>query len=100
MTASRGGSVRVWQAATNGAVAQVTPLNARKVLEAMLAADGRLVIVSADGVRLYSCEPCLPPARLKALANERLASKGRLDLIWPPATTGQPTSRKRPVSTS
>jgi WD40 repeat protein len=77
VTASQGGSVRVWQAATNGTVATVTPLRANEVLEAMLAADGRLVIVSADGVRLYSCEPCLRPAQLLALARKRLASRRR-----------------------
>jgi hypothetical protein len=42
----------------------------------MLAADGRLIIVSADGVRLYSCEPCVRPAQLVALAAKRLSPKG------------------------
>src|ERR1043166_2644530 len=77
VTASKGGSVRIWQAATNGTVATVTPLNAKKVLQAMLAADGRLVIVSADGVRLYSCDSCLRPAQLLEQAKRRLASRRR-----------------------
>jgi hypothetical protein len=42
----------------------------------MLAAGGRLVTVGEDAVRLYSCEPCLEPARLRALAKERLAGDG------------------------
>jgi WD40 repeat protein len=72
VTAGDDGTVRVWQAATNGAVAVVRP-SPQSAWEAMLAADGRLVVSSEDGVRLYACEPCLGPARLRALAKERLA---------------------------
>jgi WD40 repeat protein len=66
--------IRVWQAATNGPVAVFTP-SAHPVLRAMLGADGRLVTVSEDGVRLYACEPCLRPDRLRELAKERLAAR-------------------------
>jgi WD40 repeat protein len=74
VTAGADGWVRVWQAATDGALAELTPSRA-SVVDAMLAADGRLVIVGGDAVRLYSCEPCLDPARLRALAKERLAAR-------------------------
>jgi WD40 repeat protein len=73
VSASADGSTRVWQPATGGTVAVLTPSRAALV-DAMLAADGRLVTVGEDGVRLYSCEPCLEPAPLRALAEERLAS--------------------------
>jgi len=72
VTASEDGSVRVWQAATNGTVVVVTPSRAA-VVAAMPAVDGRLVTVGDDGVRLYACDPCLAPARLQALAKDRLA---------------------------
>lgn len=74
VTAADGGSVRVWQAATNGTVASVTPLRANPVRKAMLAAGGRLVIVTEDGVLLYSCDSCLRPAQLLAQARRRLAT--------------------------
>jgi WD40 repeat protein len=73
VTAGEDGTARVWQAATNGTVAVVTPSRSPAV-DAMLAADGRLVTVGDDGVRLYACEPCLQPARLRALAKDRLTS--------------------------
>jgi WD40 repeat protein len=73
VTAGNDATARVWHAATNGTVAVVTP-SWGAVVQAMLAADGRLITVSDDGVRLYACEPCLRPARLQALAKERLAS--------------------------
>jgi WD40 repeat protein len=77
VTAGADGWVRVWQAETNGTVAELTP-SGEPALEAMLAPNGRLIIVSEDAVRLYSCEPCLDPARLRALAKERLAAtRGR-----------------------
>jgi WD40 repeat protein len=75
VTAGQDGWVRVWQAATNGTVAELTA-SREPALQAMLAADGRLIVVSEDAVRLFSCEPCLEPARLRALAKERLASEG------------------------
>jgi WD40 repeat protein len=74
VTAGQDGTARVWQAATNGTVAVLTP-SASPVVDAMLAADGRLVTASSDRVRLYACEPCLQPARLRALAKERLESR-------------------------
>ena len=67
-------TVRLWQAETNGPIAVFTP-SVSPVLRAMLAADGRLVTVSEDGVRLYACEPCLTPDQLRALAKERLAAR-------------------------
>jgi WD40 repeat protein len=80
VTSSDDGTVRVWQTATDGAVAALAasgfshrePTSLR---EAMLASDGRLVTVSDGGVRLYACEPCLGAQRLKALAKERLATR-------------------------
>jgi WD40 repeat protein len=73
VSASRDGSTRLWQPATNGTVAVLTS-GGVGLVDAMLAADGRLLTVGEDGVRLYSCEPCLEPAPLRALAEERLAS--------------------------
>jgi WD40 repeat protein len=67
-------TVRIWQAATNGLIAVLTPSQSA-VLRAMLAPDGRLVTVSDDGVRVFVCEPCLPPDRLRALAKQRLAQR-------------------------
>jgi WD40 repeat protein len=75
VTAGLDGTTRVWQAATEGSVAVVTASRA-PVDDALLAAGGRLVTVSDDGVRLYTCEPCLPPVQLLALAKQRLASGG------------------------
>jgi WD40 repeat protein len=76
VTAGSDGTVRIWQAATEGSVAVVAPSGDSFVGDALVAADGRLVTVSDDGVRLYACEPCLPPASLLALAERRLASSG------------------------
>jgi WD40 repeat protein len=76
VTAGSDGTVRIWQAATEGSVAVVAPSGDSFVGDALVAADGRLVTVSDDGVRLYACEPCLPPASLLALAERRLASTG------------------------
>jgi WD40 repeat protein len=74
VTAGRDGTTRVWEAATDGTVA-VIRVSASPVVDAVLAADGRLVTVSDDGaVRLYACEPCLPPAQLRAAAAKRLQS--------------------------
>jgi len=73
VTAGLDGTARVWQAATDGIVALVRP-SASPVVDAMLVADGRLVTVSANGVSLYACEPCLLPAQLRAAAAERLRS--------------------------
>ena len=73
MTAGFDGTARVWQAETGGTVAVVTP-SSSEVDDAMLAADGRLVTVGTDGVRIFACEPCLQPARLEALARKRLAA--------------------------
>jgi WD40 repeat protein len=67
-------TVRLWQAETNGPIAVFTP-SVSPVLRAMLAADGRLVTVSDDGVRLYACEPCLAPKQLRELAKQRLAAR-------------------------
>jgi WD40 repeat protein len=80
VTSSDDGTVRVWQTATNGTVATLAASgfsygSPTGLLEAMLAADGRLVTVSRGGVRLYACEPCLGAKRLEALAKERLASR-------------------------
>jgi WD40 repeat protein len=68
-------TVRVWQAATYAPVAVLTP-SLSAVLQAIPAANGRLVTVSDDGVRIYACEPCLGPDRLRELANQRLAGLG------------------------
>ncbi len=74
VTAGLDGTARVWQAATAGTVAVIRP-GAPAVVDAMLVPGGRLVAVSADGgVSLYACEPCLPPAQLRAAAAERLRS--------------------------
>jgi WD40 repeat protein len=67
-------TVRLWQAETSGPIAVFSP-SVSPVLRATLAADGRLVTVSDDGVRLYVCEPCLRPERLRAIAKERLAAR-------------------------
>jgi len=67
-------TVRLWQAETNGPIAVFSP-SVSPVLRAMLAADGRLVTVSEDGVRLYACEPCLRTERLRAIAKARLAAR-------------------------
>jgi hypothetical protein len=66
--------VRLWQAETNGPIAVFTPSTAA-VHRAMLTPDGRLVTVSDDGVRLYTCEPCLPPDQLRKIAKQRLAQR-------------------------
>ena len=71
VTAGFDGTARVWEAATEGPVAVVRP-SASRVVDAMLVADGRIVTVSTDGVRLYSCEPCLLPPELTAAAAQRL----------------------------
>lgn len=73
VTAGLDGTARVWQAATEGTVTVVRP-SASPVVDAMLVADGRLVTVSKDGVRLYACEPCLRPDELRDAAVRRLAS--------------------------
>ena len=73
VTAGLDGTARVWTAATAGTVASVRP-SASPVVDALLVADGRLVTVSNDGVRLYACEPCLRPAQLRAAATGRLDS--------------------------
>jgi WD40 repeat protein len=71
VTAGIDGTARVWQAATDGTVVTVTPSRA-PVEHALLAANGHLVTISDDGVRLYTCQPCLPPTQLLALAGQRL----------------------------
>ena len=73
VTAGLDGTARVWTAATAGTVASVRP-SASPVVDALLVADGRLVTVSDDGVRLYACEPCLRPAQLRVAATGRLES--------------------------
>src|SRR3954447_10102403 len=76
VTAGLDGSVRVWQTATEGPVAVVTP-SRKPVRDAVLATGGKLVTVGDDGVRLYDCEPCLEPRRLLDLAQQRLAQTSR-----------------------
>ena len=61
------------RAATSGTVAVVTRAS-RLSSKPNWPRTRRLVIVSRDGVRLYACEPCLEPARPRALANERVAA--------------------------
>ena len=75
VTAGEDGTARVWETATEGTVAVVRPSPAA-VVDAFLAADGRLVTVSDDGVRVFECEPCLQPGPLRALAEKRLGSGG------------------------
>ena len=73
VTAGLDGSARVWEAASHGTVAVIRP-SPSPVVAAMLVADGRLVTVSEDGVRLYACEPCQGPTQLQAAATRRLTA--------------------------